>query len=48
MSVDDRLGVQKRIEFVTEASALDQKIPKSNVDNVVRRATTKERARTRK
>jgi len=43
-----RLGVQKRIEFVTEASALDQKIPKSNVDDVVRRATTKERARTRK
>jgi hypothetical protein len=38
--VDDRLGVHRRIVFVTEA--------KSNVDDVVRRATTKEHAKTRK
>ena len=48
LSVDNRLGVCQRIEFVTKASALDLKIPKSNVDNVVRRATEKEHARTRK
>ena len=40
LSVDDRLGVHRRIVFVTEA--------KSNVDDVVRRATTKEHAKTRK
>jgi hypothetical protein len=39
--VVDRLGVRQRREFVTEGSALDLKIPKSNVDNVVRRVTTK-------
>jgi hypothetical protein len=47
-SVVDRMGVHQRREFVTEASALDLKIPKSNVDNVVKRVTTKEHARTRK
>jgi hypothetical protein len=46
--MDDRLGIHQRREFVTEASALDLKNPKSNMDNVVRRVTTKEHARTRK
>jgi hypothetical protein len=48
LSVVDRLGVHQRREFVTEASALDLKIPKSNVDNMNRRVTTKDHARTRK
>jgi hypothetical protein len=48
MSMDDRLGVHQRREFVTEASALNLKIPKSNVDNAVRKVTTEEHARTRK
>jgi hypothetical protein len=46
--MDDRLGIHQRREFVTEVSALDLQIPKSNVDNVVRRVTTKEHARIRK
>ncbi len=46
--MDDRLGVHQRREFVTEASALNLKIPKSNVDNAVRKVTTEEHARTRK
>jgi hypothetical protein len=42
------LGIHQRREFVTKVSALDLQIPKSNVDNVVRRVTTKEHARIRK